>query len=297
MFRLRRLGARRRQALAAATSAAVLAAVLSAGTGRAAAPQETPGTGALVALATDYVRHYQQQLTAIVADETYRQEIRAQTPRDRGMPTKRLMEGEIFFWFSPGSDWMAIRDVMVMDGRPPHDRPDLREALRLGDTPQVAAAFKAHNARYNLGRLTRNFNEPTLALLVLDDRHRERFDFTTTRVARRNGETLVTLAFEERGRNTLIRRTDGAPILSRGELTVDAASGRVTRTLLTATIDSLRLTLSTTYRHDPRLDMWVPDRFGERYVDGSPRDARHEDIECQATYANFRRFEVLTRVR
>ncbi|MBA3948562.1 MAG: hypothetical protein H0X44_01290 [Acidobacteria bacterium] len=262
-----------------------------------AAPQDPPGTAALVALASAYVRDYQQQLTAIVADETYHQEIRTQVPRDRGMPDKRTMKGEIFFWFTPGSDWMAIRDVVEVDGRTPHDRPDLRAALRLGETMQVAAAFKAHNARYNLGHITRNFNEPTLGLLVLDDRHRGRFTFVRGRTDRRGGETLVTLTFRERGRDTLIRGLDGTPVPSRGEVTLEVNSGRITRTLLAATIGKVQVTMSTSYGHEPRLDMWVPERFGERYRDGAPGLVPYEDIQGEATYANFRRFEVLTRIR
>lgn len=277
--------------------AAAVSTLLVAAPRGAAAAQDGRDTAALVTHASAYVRDYQQQLTAIVADETYRQEIRAQVPRDRGMPEKRTMKGELFFWFTPRADWMAIRDVVEVDGRPPHDRPDLREALRLGETMQVAAAFKAHNARYNLGRITRNFNEPTLSLLVLDDRHRARFAFSRGRTERRDGDTLVTLTFRERGRDTLIRRLDGAPVPSSGEVTVEVTSGRITRTLLAATIDKVQVTLSTSYRHEPRLDMWVPERFGERYRDGAPGRVPYEDIECEATYSNFRRFEVLTRVR
>ena len=70
---------------------------------------------------------------------------------------------------------MAVRDVMSLDGNALGDRPDLRDAFQRLAAGDVAARFKEYNSRYNIGRTFRNFNEPTLSLLVLDERHRARF--------------------------------------------------------------------------------------------------------------------------
>ncbi|MEX2271131.1 MAG: hypothetical protein WD690_06660 [Vicinamibacterales bacterium] len=266
------------------------------------------GTGldALVDAAAAYVRDYQQQLTAIIADETYTQQLRAQTPLDKGMARTRTLISEIFFMFTPGHDWMAIRDVMSMDGRPVSDRPDLRSALQSLAAHDVARRFKAYNSRYNLGRIVRNFNEPTLSLLVLDDAHRSRFRFERSRTQRQGGEELVTLSFRETRGPTLVRQLNGGPAYARGEVTIEPSTGRVTRAVLALVIDPVKLTLTTTYAPDARLGIWVPARFGEWYEHGrAPRkDARtlpsgdaHEEIVCEAKYSNFRRFEVKASIR
>src|SRR6185369_3393856 len=113
-----------------------------------------------------------------VADEIYTQQIAAQEPSEADMPRQRRLRSEVFFMFAPADrDWMAIRDVTEVDGNAAPDRLDLGEALRTLAPDEVAAKFKAYNSRYNIGRTVRNFNEPTLSLLVLDERHRPRFMF------------------------------------------------------------------------------------------------------------------------
>jgi len=260
----------------------------------------------LVAAASAYVERYQEQLTSVVADETYTQHVRAQVPRDRGMPPSRVIRSEIFFLYVPGFDWMAMRDVATVDGLPVTDRPDLKEALRHVAAPEVARRFKEYNSRFNLGRVVRNFNEPTLALLVLDPKHRGRFTFTRRRDARIQGVPVQTMGFREVGTPTLVRDLEGRPVFATGEITVERDTGRVRRTLLALRIGSVSLTLSTRYDEAPRLGILVPARFGERYEDGvapATRDRAqgptgiYEDIVCGATYTNFRRFEVKAIVR
>src|ERR671910_3468805 len=98
---------------------------------------------------------------------------------------------------------MARRDVIELDGIAIDGRPDLGEALRLLPAGEVARKFKDSNSRFNLGRTYRNFNEPTLSLLVLDDEHRRRFSFDRKKVERSGDAVLVTLAFKEKERPTL----------------------------------------------------------------------------------------------
>jgi hypothetical protein len=275
------------------------------GQSAAAPPPRQPDVSekAVVAAAARYVASYQQVLTSILADEAYSQEIVEQTPRDPDEPRARRMQSEIFFMFAPvRHDWMTIRDVLAVDGKPVGDRPDLREALRTLPPYEVAGTFKKHNARYNIGRTFRNFNEPTLSLLVLDDHHRDRFTFERRRVERTATATLVTVAFVERDRPTLIRDPDGASVFVRGEAIVDAGSGAVTRMELTARHNDVRVLLTTDYSRDEHLGLWVPSRFREEYERGSrPRAlswaSQHERIQCDAIYSNFRRFATSVRIK
>jgi hypothetical protein len=199
---------------------------------------------------------------------------------------------------------MAIRDVVELDGRALSDRPDLRVALQTLPAGDVAVKFKAYNSRYNIGRTSRNFNEPTLSLLVLDEHHRGRFSFDQKRVERTGETVLVTVAFAEKDAPTLIRDARRGPVFSRGEFVVEARSGRVRRTVLTARVDAGTLEHTTVYSPDQRLGMLVPTVFQERYDQGLTSNSRlgdsateHESILCEARYTNFRRFVTTVRIK
>lgn len=278
-----------------APAAAVL--LLSHAAGAARAPRSAHEADAVIDAAAGYLRHYQQQLTSVMASEVYTQRVLAQVPRDRAMPMRRTLKSDIFFMFAPGHAWMAIREVIEMDGLTVADRLDLRGALQTQSAPEVARRFKAHNSRYNLGHVERNFNEPTLSLLVLDDRHRARFTFDPVRTSRDGGEDLIVYAFRERRVPTLVWNLNGDPAFSSGELTIEPKSGRITRAMMALTIGTVAVTMTTTYAREPRLGLWVPSRFGEHYRDGKKGDPYFEEITGEARYAGFQQFEVKTRIR
>lgn len=282
-----------------------------------ATPQPDTSTRSVIKAAAAYVAEYERQLTSILADEIYTQKILQQVPRDEEMPWTRNLHSEIFFMFAPASgDWMAIRDVVSVDGEPLRDRPDVREALATLPAREVAAKFKEFNSRFNIGRTFRNFNEPTLSLLPLDEHHRHRFSFDRKSVRRDGDVVLVTLAFTEKEPPTLIFEMKQGRVFSKGELVVEAASGRVRRALLSAKIGELSIELTTVFAPDARLGMWVPAMLVERYHSGTqlqrdfntgssrrpsaPRVSRrawYERIVCEARYTNYRRFETEVRIR
>jgi hypothetical protein len=259
-------------------------------------------------LAADYVDDYQKQLAAIVADEVYVQEIRAQDPADDGAPRSRTLRGEVFFLFAAAErEWMAIRDVKEVDGVPLTGTTDVRATLRTLPAGQVADRMKSYNARYNIGRITRDINEPTLALLVLDATHRDRFKFKADRPRQVGDRRLVPLSFKERERPTLIRTPAGKPIYTSGELMVEPETGRIWHSTLNASVDAIKVQLITEYSFDQRLGLLLPTVFRERYEQGSLATARssgrpvataeREVVVAEGRYSNFRRFEVLSRVR
>ncbi len=257
--------------------------------------------------AAAYVKAYQEQLTFLIADEAYTQQIRSQIPDDR-TPKARTMKSEVFFMFTPANgDWMAIRDVVEVDRKPITGRQDVKTALGTLPAAQVAGASKASNSRFNIGRTQRNFNEPILSLLVLDARYLPNFTFERKRVERAASGTLVTLAFMETSAPTLIRDLQLRPVFSKGELVIDAATGRVHRAQLRLTIGGVAIELTTVYAADERLGLWVPILFRESYEEGmrtpgaaltrleSP--ATREEIACEARYSNYRRFETTARIK
>ena len=251
------------------------------------------------ALAAAYVAEYQRQLTSIVADELYVQEIRAQTPADPGTPRARTLRAEVFFIFAAAQrEWMAIRDVREVDGQPLAGAGSVRETLRDLPAGRVADRMKSHNAQFNLGRITRNINEPTLALLVLDESHRSRFRFKSEKWPDRVSRARIRLAFQERERPTLIRSHTGGPIFVSGELHVEPDTGRIWHSMLRATVEGIRVQLTTEYTFDARLGLLLPSVFHEEYERGTAAgSAEHELIVAEARYSNFRRFDVLSRIR
>jgi hypothetical protein len=279
--------------------------------GRVAVSQAPPftspdtSTAAVVEAAVAYITEYEQQLTAVVATEISTQQILRQAPVVVGAPRSRTLKSEIFFMFSPAEhEWMAVRDVGDVDGRPVENPPDLKTALSSLPLAQVAFTLKRYSSRFNIGRIVRNFGEPTLSLLVLDSNHRANFLFDRTRVERKSDAVLVTLTFHEIGLPTLIRDLLGNRVLSEGVLVVEAGSGRVRQAVLRARMGSVQAELTTTYARDARLGLWVPAVFRESYEDGlpvgvttSPSTAQYESMLCEAKYTNFRRFEAYGRIK
>jgi hypothetical protein len=250
-------------------------------------------TRALVASAAKYVAGYAVQFKYLIADEVYTQRVLD----DRGEQIAvRRMTGELFLAFIPADrEWIAVHDVAEVDGRPVTDREDLQRLLKQGEFSRVAALVANRNAGFNIGAVRRNFNEPTLPLLLFDPKRIRGVAFDRRDVVREPEATRVTLAFTERDRPTLIRTVRGAPIFTKGEILIDAATGRVERTALELKDGDIQAQLITDYALDDNVKLWVPSVFTERYQ--GKVTGRREVIECEARYSNYRRFEVTGRIK
>jgi hypothetical protein len=255
-------------------------------------------TSALVAGAVTYVQEYQRTFSFLVADEESVQRLVTIGGTDRPAPPadERRLTGELFMTYLPvDREWISVHDVMEVDGEPVTDREDLRALLQTGDLTSVVKRVADHNARYNIGSVVRNFNEPTLPLLIFGEQRVDNFRFERGTVEEWPDATLVTLMFEERRRPTLIKSARGGPVYSKGEITLEAATGRIRRTLFELRDGSITARLSTTYRLDDTLELWVPATFTERYE--RDRDGEREIIVGEAVYSNYRRFEVTGRIK
>jgi len=256
------------------------------------APPDT-STKAVLSAARRYVAAYEDAFRFLVADEDYRQ---SRFDAAGAAVETRAIRGELFLTYLSGDDaWMAVHDVAEVDGSPVEDREDLRALLQRGEAlPGVAKRLAERNARFNLGGITRNFNEPTLALAVLSARRRSSFSFDRAAIERTPDATLVRLTFRERDRPTIVRSVTGAPAFSHGELVVEAGTGRIRRTTFELTDGTVAARLETIYAWNDRLDLWLPETFNERY--GASRKGADEFIACQARYTNYRRFDVVGRI-
>lgn len=249
--------------------------------------EQTSSVNAIVAQAADYVREYREQLTYVMATERYTQKL---TGGISQYDMDETLASDVYFVYVPADKvWMAIRDVEVVDGKALKERDNVRAILNSGQVG-AARALKDKNARFNLGTIVRNFNEPTLSLLLLDDDHRSKVTF----VQQKSTNGKVVLSFAEHTAPTLIMNTDGKPAYSKGEFTIDGTTGRVERAELRVRLGVVDATLTTSYRADGKLKMWVPARFDELYVEPGRRTQR---ITGRADYSDYSRFDVEVRIK
>ncbi|HEX5069286.1 MAG TPA: hypothetical protein VFV78_03650 [Vicinamibacterales bacterium] len=255
----------------------------------AAAERDDLSLKSLVNAASKYVVRYEKEFAFLLAEESYLQH------RLKGTTTleRRTLKSEFFLTFLPGDEeWVAVRDVKTVDDEPVATGDDLRTMLATkAEFRGLIAQVVNRNARYNIG-VTRNFNEPTLPLLLLEAKRVNDVKFERGAVVKDGDATLVTLTFAERGRPTLVRGPDGS-MPATGEFVIEAGTGTIRRTRFDLDRAGVKVRLATTYARDSRLNLWLPDTFSERY----DTPATQEIVVCEAVYSNYRRFEVNARIR
>jgi hypothetical protein len=259
------------------------------------APVPAPDTSAraVVAKAASHIKEYQEALQFVLADEATTQEVfNIKSTR----VALRRTTGEFFLaYVAADGMWLAVRDILTVDGAPVEPRDSLRQLLSRGLFASIGRQVADRNARYNLGSIARNFNDPMLALVILDDKHRGRFRFERRRVEPTPAGPVVTVTFTERDRPTLIRGSDGRQIFTKGEMVIDAATGRLRRTVITLKDGATEASLTTVFTEHDKLGLWLPASLTERY-DHSTRRAR-ELVVAESTYSNYRRFDVKVIIR
>ena len=243
--------------------------------------------------AGDYVSEYERTFIGVVAEETYRQEVKALVGGGQsGFATeargqKRDLKSDMLLVRAPAGDrWIQFRDVFEVDGKPVRDRAERLTKLFLqpsASTQQQVDDIAAASARFNIGGVNRNVNLPVLALTVLETANRAWFSFKGDR---KSGDTFELEYQEERG-GTLIRTTGDQSMPARGRFLIDLATGRVLSSEMIAESRALRAQIDVTYSLEPAMNMFVPRDMREKYTlkDGTV-------IEGRATYANFRRYQV-----
>jgi hypothetical protein len=262
----------------------------------AAAPQKPDlSVKTLVALATKYVADYQRQFTFVVADERYRQ----QNDLPNKAPWVRVARGEMFLtYLEADRAWTVVHDITEVDDKPVANHESVRSLLQMSNTTVQSVARKIFdlNARYNIGGIRRNFNDPMIAMQVFHDRYRDNIQFDLVRSETRDDATLATLRFREKDRPTIVVGTDGTAFPAKGEILMDAVSGAIRHTHFTIENKGLGADLDTNLAYEERLALWVPVLFTERYWAKLGRSGT-EVTTCSSEYSNYRRFEVKGRIK
>jgi hypothetical protein len=256
-----------------------------------------------------YVVDFQRELSGIVAEERYVQDVRyvlqsyaVGSPRSTASQDARrvLMSDLLLVRPSGATRWVQFRDVFEVDGKPVHDRSE--RLFKLFVEPTASSAQQVddivrESSRYNIGNLQRTINVPLLALLILDPANQRRFAFERTqdRKPRLGSEPKSTsdapiwvVEYHEESAGTLIRGSGNHDIPSHGRFWIDATSGQVVGTELIADDTTLKGTVNVIYRLEPAVHLLVPAEMRERYEvrrDGSR-------VDGTATYSKFRQFQV-----
>jgi len=279
----------------------------------AAAPVQAAGQPSLVQLldrVAQYVTRFQDDFAIVISDEQYEQKdvVQTESGQVRSRAQRRIRSETVFAWLLEQQSWLTARKVLSVDGAPVPDSKERLDAV-LGETGSGRNArlqrLRDEGARFNIGRIYRNFNDPTFVLQVLAPAFQSRFVFTMAGVEKDSWK----VAFSERAIPTVIQTPTATNLLSSGTVWISRADAAIVRTQLVVKDPSGHTTadISVDYRFDPRLGIGVPVRMAELYTQsaisniapaGSPARliTTWERIECVATYSNYRRFETSGRL-
>jgi hypothetical protein len=250
------------------------------------APKINTSAKAVLSAAAAYVEAYNPKMQNVLADEIAVQRVFGPDGAEIGARTTRA---DFFLTYVPAdTTWIAVRDVRDVDGAAVDDPNNIRVMMDRAPLSRLGSVIAEKNSRFNIGNITRTFNEPTLVLLTLAKKHRERFRFDRGLVSE-GPAPRVSLAFKENKRPTLVSGTNGAPTYSTGEMVVDAATGRVEQTDVRFVLGDISARIETTYREDAKLKMWVPSVMREEYI--VTAKGFEQTVRCVSTYTNYRKFE------
>lgn len=265
---------------------------------------QEPTLAEVLARAGAYVTQFQRQLSGVVTEESYVQDITEATtfgPRSGGRfpVTRRVLKSDLLIVKPEGTErWIQFRDVFDVDGKPVRDRNERLMKLFLNPSTSTAAQVAQivdESVRYNIGNILRNFNVPLFALLILEPQRQHNFRFTRAEpgppVLDRGLRVLPNawvVRYQESDRDTMIRTTNDRDLPAHGRFWIEPATGRVLMSELIAEDFALSGTVVVKYQPDVLPDLLVPAVMRERYVER--RNGTR--VDGAASYARFRQFQV-----
>ncbi|HOG27894.1 MAG TPA: hypothetical protein PLN93_00950 [Vicinamibacterales bacterium] len=243
----------------------------------------------------DYVEAYERQYSGLVAEEDYQQSTRS---GDR----VRIRSDYLLVKLQGPRGWESFRDVYEVNGVAVRDRDDRLRRLFLEPGSLVEGqlqAIKNESARHNIGLVERNINVPLFTLRFLSPENRDRFHFKLAGRREVDGIGVWRIEYEETGRPTIITDLGNRDVPAKGWFLVDQTTGAIVESRLRAEERGTHGEILVTFRQDPELGMWVPEKMSETYrsvIPPSGRDLARTGTVQQgtATYSKFRRFVVRT---
>lgn len=272
---------------------------------------QEPTLATVLQRAGAYVADFHRQLSSIVAEERYVQDVKAfaKGPGRLTMPMRTELLSDLLL-VKPGGEasWMEFRDVFEVDGRPIRERNERLLKMFLEPAPSAAGQISrilTESARFNIGDIQRNVNTPLFPLQFLAAANQPRFRFKRT--GDRTPKTMTAtaapadapfrvstevwvIAYDEKQSGTMIRTAELKDLPSHGRFWIEPASGRVLMSELVAENRQVGATIDVSFQSEPLLGLLVPVEMRERY-EGKRRNSI---VEGRATYRKFRQFQVNT---
>ena len=261
---------------------------------------QAPTLEELLARTTTYITDWVVSLSNIVATEEYVQRVIGSN--SSGFAGSRRLDSDFLLVRYPGTDsnWMAFRDVAVVDGIPVrHERDRLVKLFTHGDATAQASEIAEESQRYHIPGASFNMTNPLVAVALLQPYYRERLTLSLEADDGSAGRGVRVLKFQETeertsvGVNGKLAKVRLPPLLVagtrvRGTVSVDQSTGRIIRTEATVLGSASRTaTSTTTFTFDTHLGLMVPAEMQTRWN-------YRGTVSGVATYTDFRRFDVHT---
>jgi hypothetical protein len=241
-----------------------------------------------------YVQRYEERFAAVISDEEYEQ--RADGRSYRSARGRKIASEMMFLWLAGEQSWLSVRNVVSVDGHAIGNSGKRLDRLLSASAPVGVAHLRRmrdEGARFNIGTIRRNFNDPMFPLQFLEAAKQQRFTFSVAGHETIDGVDTSKMTFNEQASPTFIE--DGNRNLPTHGIFWVADDGAVLRTRLDV-LDprhGMWAMIVVDYRSEERLDMLVPVTMDETYVASGPNS---EHVDCTARYSGFRRFETAARI-
>lgn len=262
----------------------------------------SPPSAVVIAALRSYVARFARELPFVIAHEHYEQEVRplrgSHGTKAGAVRARRTTEAEVAFASIADGMWIMTRRVYLVDGRSVEPAPSpLQGATSEANAFARMRALADENSRWNIGRIIRNVNTPTLPLWFLTDPTVRRFHLSPE-----GDETIAAgpcriVRFVETATPTIVKG-DGIDAPASGRFWM-LDTGAVVRTELTfeppsrdGTTAAASVTTTVDYAFDADLGFWVPSTMNERYD-----LVGRERITGKATYSDYRRFQVEIKIK
>jgi hypothetical protein len=269
---------------------------------------QQPTLESLMSRATEYVVKYFDVMSNLTAEEHYVQDLVAARPIVStgsslpGMPSgptgviKKAHDREIrsdvnLVNVGPPIEWRTYRDVYLVDTKPVRDRDDRLAKLILqpaGSARVQAERIATEGARFNISGIGRVLNEPGLPLVFLQKSLQPRFQFT---LDKKDGSAWI-VKYQEQARPTVFKHNGTLDNPSTGRLWIDPQTGEITKAEMLLAPAELRVTFTTTFKHDNKFGIAVPTQLQEQIYTNVSDGARR--LVGTAEYSKYRKFGVTT---
>ena len=279
--------------------------------------QSQPSLETVLARAAAYVASFSRQLSGIVSEEFYIQEVRHTYPAASATRlNRRELRSDFLLVLPAGADrYVEFRDVFEVDGNPVRDRSERLTRLFLNpdaNADQMRAIID-ESARLNIGAdIPRNINTPMLPLHFLLPVQQPRFKFRRSDrkspnltgydaprggTARFRASTEVwVVEFEETRRGTIIRTHEGRDFPATGRFWIEPDTGTVMMTELIMDRGSVRALIDVSYESEPLLGFQGPGRDARAIPHAGPSGstawrgmASSGSFRCERTRPSRRR--------